>query len=180
MPAIEDLSPDNLDELCDWPGGCQVGACVYWEHYEHSKSPVDERAALKTDWFRRVTAEFGCCGKLARAEAVPVGFVQFAPACYLPCALTYGCGPPSEEAVLVSCLLVAEGWRGTGVGRALLQAVVENLRQRDLLALETYGRKGSRGDNNPGGPLRFWLKHDFRVVREDPEFALVRKELMPI
>ena len=180
MLDIEDLSADTVGELLTWPGGCQAAACVYWEHYEHRKNPVAQRVALKAEWFRRVTAEFGCCGKLARVDSVPVGFVQFAPPRYLPNALAYDCGPPSEDGVFVSCLHVAEEWRGRGVGRALLEAVLADVPRRGLAAVETYARKGPEAHNNPSGLLEFWARNGFRVVREGPEFALVRKELMEL
>jgi len=177
MPTLEDLSANSIGELLDWPGGCQAGACVYWEHYEHRDNPVDQRAAMKEDWFRQVTAEFGCCGKLARVDSAVVGFVQFALSRYLPCALGYGCGPPSEDAVFASCLHVAEVWRGRGVGRALLGAALESAREHGLAAVETYARQGPEAYDNPSGLLEFWIKNGFRIVREEGEFALVRKEL---
>jgi GNAT superfamily N-acetyltransferase len=71
-------------------------------------------------------------------------------------------------------LFVVREHRGHGVGSALMHAVLADLSGRGVAAVETFASKGSA--NNPSGPLGFWLKHDFTVVREDDEFALVRQE----
>jgi GNAT superfamily N-acetyltransferase len=174
--CIEDLTADTLRDLFSLPGGCELSTCLYWEHPDHVKDPAADRGAMKADWFRRVQAEFGCCGKLARAEGVPVAFAQFAPARCFPCAVTYDCGPPGDDAVFISCLFVAEEWRGRGIGAALVRAVLEDLQGRGLPAVETYARKES--DKNCSGPLEFWVAWGFVIHREDPGFALVRKELV--
>ena len=104
-----------------------------------------------------------------------VGYSQFGSPKYLPNVGAYACAPPSQEAMFVSCLLVAADERNQGVGSALLSAVVRDVRMRGAPAVETFAGKGSR--SNCSGPLGFWLKHGFRIVREDEDFALVRCEL---
>jgi hypothetical protein len=57
----------------------------------------------------------------------------------------------------------------------MLEKLVENLKQQEFKAVETFARKGS--DNNPSGPLRFYLKHGFKVISDKDEFPLVRLEI---
>jgi len=104
-----------------------------------------------------------------------VGYSQLGPPTYLPNVGAYACAPPSQEAMFVSCLFVAADERNQGVGSALLQAVVRDVRMRGAPAVETFAGKNS--PNNCSGPLEFWLEHGFRIVREDEGFALVRYEL---
>jgi GNAT superfamily N-acetyltransferase len=178
---IEDVCEADLQQLPDWSSashgpdaGCRF--CLYWEQpgFEGRDLAIEERESAKRRWFREVAAEFGCCGKIARAESALVGYSQFAPARYLPQAAEYACGPASDDAAFISCLYVHDQ-RGRGIGTALLQAVLHGLQDREVKSVETFARKGSA--NNPSGPLRFWLKHGFSIIREDADFALVRKEL---
>ncbi|UCC69374.1 MAG: GNAT family N-acetyltransferase [Armatimonadota bacterium] len=178
---IADLSEAVLEHLPDWSShgsardaGCRF--CLYWEEPDRAKwpEPLHEREALKREWVRRVTAEFGVCGKLAFVGSKAVGYSQFSPPAHLPNVTSYECGPPSSDAVFVACLFVVREHRGHGVGSALLRAVVAELSSRGVEAVETLARRGSA--DNPSGPLGFWLKHNFTVVREDDEFALVRQE----
>jgi len=178
---IADLSEANFQHLPDWSAhgagydlGCKF--CLYWEEPDRARWPqsLPAREATKREWFGRVAGEFGVCGKLAFAGPKAVAYAQFSPPHYLPNLAGYECGPPSSDAVFVACLFVAE-CRRRGIGSTLLQEVAMDLRARDLPAMETFARK--RSANNPSGPLQFWLKHGFSVVREDSEFALVRREL---
>jgi hypothetical protein len=85
----------------------------------------------------------------------------------------YACGPPGDDAIFVSCLFGAE--QKKGIGSAVLEAILSDLHVRRAQAVETFAMKDS--PNNPSGPLDFWLRKGFHIVREDQHFALVRKEL---
>jgi GNAT superfamily N-acetyltransferase len=176
---IVDASEERLQDLFDWSAegrsedaGCRF--CLYWEEPDKGRWPagLDERAARKEEWFRRVTADVGACGKLAFLEGELAAYAQFAPPAYLPTAADYACGPPSEDALFVACLYV-HGHRREGIGSAVLEGIACEAQAR-AVAVESFARKGSQDD--PSGPLAFWRKHGFRVVREDDRFALVRKE----
>jgi GNAT superfamily N-acetyltransferase len=180
---LEDIDGSDLRDLPAWasqPNGRDAGCryCLYWEQPTEFESPVlnlSQREAAKAQWFREVSAEFGCAGKLVRVDGAVVGYAQFAPAQYLPMANTYECGPPSDDAVLLSCLFIVPDRRGQGFGRALLQALLKELRDRGIASVETFTRKSA--GSNPSGPVEFWLKHGFQPIREDADFALVHMEL---
>jgi len=180
---ITSISQANFHHLFDWSEGStnphDVGCrfCLYWEEPDSSKWPssLGERGEVKKQWFREVEAEFGPCGKLAFLRDKPVGYAQFAPPRHLPKIAEYTCGPPGDEAIFMSCLHVPPGERRKGFGLALLQAILQDLRARGVPAVETFARRSSA--NNCSGPLEFWLKHGFHIVREDADFALMRREL---
>jgi GNAT superfamily N-acetyltransferase len=176
---IVEATEEHVRRLFDWSAarrgqdcGCQF--CLYWEEPDRSRWPADmvERLRLKQEWFRRVTSQVSACGLLAFSEGELVGYAQFAAPRYLPTTAGYTCGPPDEDALFVSCLYVHRR-RREGIGSALLAAVLEHAQVRGA-AVESFASKGS--ENNPSGPLEFWLAHGFRVVREDERFALVRRE----
>ena len=169
---IVDISDATFGRLPE--AGCRH--CLYWQQPDRARWPdsLSEREVLNREWFRRTSAEFGACGKLVSADSEVVGYSQFSPPAHLPCVADYQCGPPDGDAVFIACLHL---WamRGRGVGSALLEAILDDLCSRQVQAVETFARKISA--NNPSGPLRFWLKHGFTLVREDGDFALVRREL---
>jgi len=78
--------------------------------------------------------------------------------------------------VLISCLFIAQKeYRGRGLGKQLLQSIIEDLRKRGVKAVETFARKNN--PNNPSGPVEFYLKNGFKIHRDDPEYPLMRLEL---
>ena len=88
---VVDPSEVNAAALPDWSArghgrdlGCRF--CLYWEEPDREQWPdsLEERAERKREWFRRVRADFGPCGKLAFVGDEPVGYAQFAPARHLP------------------------------------------------------------------------------------------------
>lgn len=178
---IVSLMDENLIEAPEWeehPFSCKY--CLYWEFPEECVDPSresrEEMLAKKLNWLRSVRNAFGDCGKIMHVDGKPVGYAQYAPPKMLPLSAEYPSGPPSEDAVLVSCLFIAQKkYRRRGLGNRLLQSIIEDLRKRGVKAVETFARKNN--PNNPSGPMEFYLKNGFRVLRDDPEFPLMRLEL---
>ncbi|HIQ01796.1 MAG TPA: N-acetyltransferase [Anaerolineales bacterium] len=178
---VVELTEESLVQAPEWeihPYSCKY--CIYWEHPELCIDPAtevkEERLALKRAWLRRVRGEWGSCGRLLFVGDKAVGYVQYAPVRFLPGADGYPAGPVSEDAVLLACLFVPNPrHRRRGLGSALLAAVLQDLTGRGSKAIETFARRGSL--ENPSGPAEFYLKHGFRVLRDDPEFPLLRLDL---
>ncbi|MEM2930239.1 MAG: GNAT family N-acetyltransferase [Thermoproteota archaeon] len=178
---IVSLTEENLVEAPEWdkhPFSCKY--CIYWEFPEECLEPSRENRekmlAKKLNWLRSVRTVFGECGKLVYVDGKPVGYAQYAPPETLPLSAEYPAGQPSGDAVLISCLFIAEKeYRGHGLGKLLLQSIIEDLRKRGFKAVETFARRNN--PNNPSGPMEFYLKNGFRVLRDDPEFPLMRLEL---
>jgi len=81
--------------------------------------------------------------------------------------------------VLLACLFITKPqWRGQGLGSLLLKAILDELSARGFRAVETFARRESA--ENPSGPLEFYLGHGFFVLRDDPEFPLLRRDLVNI
>jgi GNAT superfamily N-acetyltransferase len=178
---IAALTEENLIEAPEWeshPYSCKY--CLYWEHPEllidPAKESKPEMFQRKLEWLRRVWAEFGECGKLIYLDGKVVGYAQYAPAEFLPNSKSYPAGPVSEDSVLIACLFIpAKEHRGRGWGALFLKNILDGLQTRGVGAVETFARKGD--PSNPSGPLELYLKHGFRVHRDDKEFPLLRLEL---
>lgn len=178
---IVNLTEENLMDAPEWPAhpfSCKY--CIYWEY---SEEPADAKAQRKEEmlsrkllWLRRTLKEFGNCGKLLYADGKGIGYAQYAPAVHLPNAAEYDSGPPTDDAVLIACLFIAQKPYGrSGLGRRLLHSIIDDLRTRGVRAIETFARKGD--PENPSGPAQFYLRNGFRILRDDREFPLMRLDL---
>lgn len=160
----------------DIPSPCNH--CLYWQSSEEvdEKMLKREMEQEKREWLTRVIREFGNCGFIAYVNRVPIGFIQYAPKTFFPRTKEYASGPPSEDAVFLACLYIAaKEARGKGLGSAMLENLLVELRKREVKAVETFARKNS--ENNPSGPLELYLKHNFKMKNDKDDFPLVRFEL---
>jgi len=178
---IVDLTEESLRDAPEWevhPFSCKY--CLWWEFpeecIESAKEEKEEVIKKKLKWLRETSRLFGNCGKILYVDARCVGYAQYAPSKFLPHSSDYQAGPPSGDAVLISCLFIPQReFRGLGLGSQLLQGIISDLRGRGIKAVETFARKGK--PENPSGPVGFYLKNGFRIYRDDEEFPLMRMEL---
>jgi len=178
---IINLDEENLKDTPEWdshPFSCKY--CIYWEFPEECIDPAKERKEemikKKIDWLQNTKRVFGNCGKILYVNGKSVGYAQFAPAGLLPNSAEYPAGPPSNDAVLISCLFVwPKKFRRKGLGSKFLINIVDELRRNGIRAVETFARKGK--PENPSGPMEFYLKNGFKIYLDDPEFPLMRLDL---
>lgn len=127
---------------------------------------------MKIAWLRRTNELFGNCGKIAYVDGVAEGFAQYAPPGFFPRVAEYQAGPPSQEAVLISCLFIPRHrFRTLGLGSHLLDNVLAELKQKGIGAVETFARKGKA--DNPSGPAAFYFRNGFSIYRDDAEYPLL-------
>ncbi len=178
---VVNLTEENLRGAPEWeshPFSCKY--CIYWEFPEECIDPAMERKEdmirKKLKWLRSTYQDFGNCGKMIYVDGKPAGYAQYAPPGLLPRSADYHSGLPSDDAVLISCLFIPhQEFRGLGLGSRLLQSIINDLRKREIRAVETFARKGK--SNSPSGPVEFYLKNRFRIHKDDIEFPLMRLDL---
>jgi GNAT superfamily N-acetyltransferase len=179
---IADITKENLVDAPEWgshPFSCKY--CIYWEYPEECVDPStdqkQEMFAKKLSWLQAVTKEFGTCGKLLYRGREPIGYTQYAPPSCLPGSANYASGPPSDDAVLISCLFIPQAkFRRLGIGSQLLHSIIDELKEeKKKKTIETFARRGSA--DNPSGPVEFYLKNGFAIHRDDKEFPLMRLDL---
>ena len=171
---ILDLTEENLRDA----PGCKY--CIYWEFPEECIDPAKKKKEdliqKKLEWLRDTNRLFSNCGKILYVDGKAVGYAQYAPHKFLPRVADYPAGPPSKDAVLISCLFIPhKEFRRSGLGSKLLQSIIDDLRSRGIKTCETFARKGN--PNNPSGPVEFYLKNGFIIYNDDDEFPLMRLEL---
>jgi hypothetical protein len=155
--------------LAEAPAPCQT--CTWWQ--------AGARGIVKERWAADVEGRFGAWGMLeVDDDERTLGLLQYGPAAAFPHARRLPAGPPSADAVLVTCALI-EPDAGPWVVQRLLLAVAGETRDRRLIALEAFATSVDRPDAPHLVPLPRPILEEigFQAVREAGEVALLRLDL---
>jgi ribosomal protein S18 acetylase RimI-like enzyme len=173
------LRPLTLDDLGRLPSGCD--GCVLWE----SAGERERRCGAVCDpelqraWLRRVTDEWGECGRVAYEDEELLGFVKYAPSVYFPQSQTFAAAPQDPAVPLVSCLHISPDARHHGLGTVLLRACLRDLVLRKERRVEAFGftTPGAVLQDMPMLGVPFLLRNGFVVSLPNPLYPLMRLDL---
>lgn len=152
--------------------------CVFWQARRG-------RETVKDRWAEKVEEDWGAWGTLYHGDGDRLlGFMQYGPAEHFPRAFELPGGPPSPDAVLITCAYLVDT-RAPWVLQSLFLAVIGEARDRGVKAIETFGYRYGEG----AGPSERFLVHKtifpsdfladfgFYPVRWEGEVALARLEV---
>jgi len=177
MPRkLRPLFADDLDRLSP-----PCNDCAFWE----SAGERERRCGSVRDadtqraWYRRVTDEWGSCGRVAFEDDEVLGFVKYAPSGYLPQSATFSAAPEDPSVPLLACLHIVPDARHRGLGTLLLRACMSDLVQRGERQLEAFAFTDETADIDmmPMLGMPFLMRNGFTVVRPDLRYPLLRLEL---
>ncbi len=164
----------TLERLKDIPLPCRE--CTYWE--THSDSPdltsSEEGRIQKEKWYSWGLARGEAAGKLFYYGNQGIAYAQFGRLSLFPRLSSYRVGSlVGSDAIFLSCLFVAEGFRGRGFGTLLLRSILKDLYKSKAKAIETIPT---------GGPflakssylMDFFLKNGFYIKENDLQHPLLR------
>lgn len=170
------LRPVTRATLADGPPVCVD--CVFWQSR-------GSRSAVKPRWAERTEDDWGAWGTLYLGDGDRLlGSVQYGPAGLFPRAEELPAGPPSGDAVLVTCAYLvdpASPW----VMQSLFLSAIGEARDRKVKAIEAFGYRYPEGT----GPSERFLVHrtvfpsdfladfGFVTVRAEGRVELARLEL---
>jgi hypothetical protein len=103
-------------------------------------------------WTREAEESFGPWGKIYVDEGEVVGLLQYGPSEVFRRALTMPAGPPSRDAVLVTCAYVTDA-SSTWILKSLLLAAIGECRDRGYPALEAFVSRIPQSGASPGPAL---------------------------
>lgn len=153
------------------PEGCQE--CGWWQGYDLGWPGGREASA----WHEAALEGFGSWGKLALADDQLLGFIQFGPAGLFRRSKNIPAAPVSDNAVLLTCGSVAGGALQT-VMKSLLTAVMAELRQRGVEALEAFClEEDAAGENCRFFEQAFLRECGFYPLRTRKAMKLMRMDL---
>ena len=158
------------------PAVCQ--GCAWWQ----SRS---DRPADKARWRERVEEEWGAWGTLYfDDDGRLLGSMQYGPSGLFPRAAELPAGPPSPDAVLVTCAYLVDA--GTPwVMQSLFLAAIGEARSKGARALEAFASRYPEGESiferfllhRTIFPRDFLADFGFRTVRSAGRVELARLDL---
>jgi hypothetical protein len=113
--------------------------CIWWQTREG-------RSLDKRKWIERAETEWGPWGTVYYdADGRVLGSMQYGPAELFPRAAELPAGPPSDDAVLVTCAFLVEQ-SSPWVMQSLFLAAIGDARDRGAKALETFSYRYREGE----------------------------------
>jgi hypothetical protein len=152
--------------------------CVFWQ-------TRGSRPAAKQRWADRAEDEWGAWGTLYVGDGDRLlGFVQYGPAELFPRAHELPAGPPSADAVLITCAYLVDP-SSPWVVQSLFLAVIGEARDRKVRAIEAFGYRYPEGTpaaerflvHRTVFPSDFLGDFGFFAVRAEGRVELARLEL---
>lgn len=180
---LERLGPDTERDFLALMARDEVEGshcwCVAWwvpDWPTYQANTPDQNRAVRDDLFARGIHR----GYLGYVAGAPVGWMQAAPRDETPKIATTMGLEPDPDVWAMSCFLVTDGYRGQGLGRRMFAAVLDDLRDRGVTAVEGYPRAGEGHDAEAvwTGPESLYAGAGFtRFTDGAGPFAVYRREL---
>ena len=152
--------------------------CIWWQ-------TRNGRSTDKRKWIREVESEFGAWGTVYYDDdGRLLGSMQYGPAGLFPCAAELPAGPPSDDAVIVTCAYLTDPTR-PWVMQSLFLTAIGDSRDRGARALEAFAYRYPEGESQFERfhvhktifPSDFLADFGFLPVRARGRVELLRLEL---
>ena len=152
--------------------------CVWWQSRGN-------KTASKERWIEKVEGDWGEWGTVYYGDDGRVlGSMQYGPAGLFPRAADLPAGPPSDDAVIVTCSYLAGG-AAQWVEQSLFLAAIGEARDRGAKALEAFAYRYAEGESTYERflvhrtvfPRDFLSDFGFQTVRAQGNVELVRLDL---
>ena len=173
-PRLTGLTKLTLETA---PSVCH--ACVWWQS-RSSRREVD-----KERWMTGVEEEYGAFGTIYYGDdGRALGVIQCGPAPLFPRAYELPAGPPSDDAMLITCAYLVD-YSTPWVLQSLFLAAIGEARDRGASSVEAFAYRYSEGESARDRfrvhktvfPSDFLADFGFQVVRASGRVGLARLEL---
>jgi hypothetical protein len=153
--------------------------CVWWQ------SRTSRREVDKERWMSRVEEEFGAFGTLYHGDdSKALGVIQYGPAPLFPHAWELPAGPPSDDAMLITCAYLVDASAPWAMQSLFLAAIGEG-RDRGFSSVEAFAYRYDEGESSHARfrehrtvfPADFLGDFGFRVVRTSGRVGMARLDL---
>jgi hypothetical protein len=152
--------------------------CIWWQ--SHGRRELD-----KDRWMERVELEFGSFGTIYYdGDGRVLGSMQYGPVGAFPRAQELPGGPPSDDAMLVTCAYLRDE-SSPWVLQSLFLAAIGEARDRGARAVEAFAYRYPEGETSYERfhvhktvfPADFLGDFGFRILRWSGRVGLARLEL---
>jgi hypothetical protein len=171
--GVEGLTGATLEFA---PSVCH--GCTWWQSR-------GTRTPDKSRWIERAEDDWGAWGVLYRDDdGRTLGSMQYGPASLFPRAADLPAGPPSDDAILVTCAYLVER-AAPWVEQSLFLAAIGEARDKGARALEAFAYRNPEGESayerflvhRTVFPRDFLGDFGFHTVRAQGNVELARLEL---
>jgi hypothetical protein len=152
--------------------------CVWWQSRAGKRTP-------KRRWIERAEDDWGAWGTIyVDDDGRTLGSMQYGPSELFPRAEELPAGPPSDDAVLITCAYLVEG-SAQWVMQSLFLSAIADVKERGGKALEAFAYRYPEGESAEERflvhrtvfPGDFLADFGFRTVRSLGRVELARLEL---
>lgn len=167
--------------------------CSFWVLDPASEDATVDLEFENEVWLSTIMLEWGSCGQLLSLDGKTIGCALYCPPRAVPRATTFPTSPVSHDAVLLTQLRIDSPDDADLHSATLIQAVVGDLVNRGVRALEAFGIRHNADDAAPVVPnatahvtcsaatcmieADFLEKVGFEVVAPHHRFPRLRLEL---
>jgi hypothetical protein len=171
-PRVTGLTGATLETT---PSVCHE--CIWWQSRSRE---VDKRR-----WVQKAEEEWGAWGTVYHdADGRLLGSMQYGPAGLFPRAAELPAGPPSSDAVLITCAYIVDA-HSPWTMQSLFLAAIGDAKDRGAKALEAFAYRYREGESTYERflvhrtvfPSDFLADFGFRTVRAQGRVELARLEL---
>jgi hypothetical protein len=145
---VTGVTLDSFDQL-----PTHTRRCRFWVLDPKAETSSSDSLDLEFEneaWLSMIMLEWGSCGQMLSSEGEIVGCALYAPPGAVPRASTFPTSPVSADAVLLTTLRVESDVDREDHSAALIQAVVADLVNRGVRALEAFGIRKTADDTKSG------------------------------
>jgi hypothetical protein len=162
--------------LSSTPSVCQ--SCVWWQSRGN-------KTASKAPWIEKAEEEWGEWGTVYHDDdGRLLGQMQYGPSSFFPRAADLPAGPPSDDAVLITCAYLVGG-AAVFVEQSLLLAAIGEARDKGAGGLEAFAYRYPQGESTYERflvhrtvfPRDFLEDFGFVTLRSQGNVELMRLEL---
>jgi GNAT superfamily N-acetyltransferase len=170
----------TLDRLQDLPEPCV--SCIFWEldpAVAAGSIAGGEPGLDKESWLSSALLDWGSVGQIAYVDAVPAGYITYAPPYLVPRAAAFPTAPVAADALMLLTARVIPEYAGQGLGRVLIQSAAKDVMRRGVRAIEAFGYLGDPDAPKAACviPARFLTAVGFKTVREHRTYPRLRLDL---
>jgi hypothetical protein len=151
--------------------------CIWWQSR-------GGRSTDKQRWLEKAEEDWGAWGTVYYDDGRLLGSMQYGPAGLFPRAEELPAGPPSDDAVLVTCAYLVDQ-TNPWVLQSLFLAAIGDSRDKGAKALEAFAYRYPEGESSYERflvhrtvfPRDFLADFGFRTVRAEGRVELARLDL---
>jgi hypothetical protein len=152
--------------------------CIFWQ-------AASDRSIDKRRWIEKTEDEWGAWGTVyCDADGRLLGSMQYGPAVFFPRAYELPGGPPSDDAVLVTCAYLMDA-SSPWVMQSLFLTAIGAAKDNGAAALEAFSYRYPEGESSYERfrvhrtvfPQDFLADFGFRTLRHSGRVELSRLEL---